>query len=131
MKTFKYTTLVALVSLLVVACKNETQPEVKTVEMAKVDTKTKSLDPNAHYSKAEFGIEGMTCAMGCARTIERNIGAMEGVKYAKVDFDKKLAMVEYDDAKVTENAIEQTVKKTGEVYSVHDMKTVETFSTEK
>ena len=119
-----------MTSLFVVACKNETQPEVKTVETG-VTEKTHTLDPNAHYAKAEFGIDGMTCAMGCAKTIEKKIAKMDGVKSAKVDFDKQLAMVEYDDAKVTPQSLEEAVKKTGDMYSVKDMKTVDSFSTDK
>lgn len=130
MKTFKYFGLILLLLFTVSSCKNETQPEIKTVDI-EVAEKTATLDPNAHYAKAEFGIEGMTCAMGCARTIEKNIAAMEGVKSAKVDFDTQLAMVEYDDAKVTPIALEAAVKKTGDTYSVKDMKTVTDFSSEK
>jgi mercuric ion binding protein len=130
MKTLKNICLIALTSMLVVACKNETQPEVKTVE-TEVNTEIAQLDPNAHYAKAEFGIEGMTCAMGCAKTIEKKIAGMEGVKSAKVDFSKEMAMVEYDDAKVTPQSLEEAVKKTGDMYSVKDMKTVDSFSSEK
>ncbi|MEZ4855385.1 MAG: heavy metal-associated domain-containing protein [Gelidibacter sp.] len=131
MMTLKNIGLIALASLFIVACKNETQPEVKTVETNVTTQTKKELDPNASYAKAEFGIEGMTCAMGCAKTIEKNIAKMEGVKSAKVDFDKKLAMVEYDQAKVTPTSLEDAVKKTGKMYSVKDMKTVDAFTTEK
>ena len=34
----------------------------------------------------------MTCAMGCAKTIEKKMAKMDGVKMAKVDFEKELAM---------------------------------------
>ncbi|MEZ4801418.1 MAG: heavy metal-associated domain-containing protein [Gelidibacter sp.] len=129
MKTLKNICLIGLVSIFTVACKNETNPEVKTVETEHTSEIAK-LDPNAHYAKAEFGIEGMTCAMGCAKTIEKKLAKMDGVKSAKVDFDKKLAMVEYDEAKVTPTSLEETVKKTGDMYSVNNMKTVESFSTE-
>lgn len=128
--TLKNIGLVALAGLFIVACKNETKPEVKTVE-TEVTAENNTLDPNAHYAKAEFSIEGMTCAMGCAKTIEKKIAKMDGVKSATVDFDKQLAMVEYDDAKVTPTSLEEAVKKTGDMYSVKDMKTVESFSTEK
>lgn len=111
------------------ACKNNEQPEVKTIE-TEVAQATAQLDPNATYAKAEFSIDGMTCAMGCAKTIEKKIAKMEGVKSAKVDYDRRLAMVEYDEAKVNTNALEATVTKVGEVYKVNDMKTVEEFSKE-
>ncbi len=130
MKTFKNICLIALTTFSVVACKNETGPEIKTVE-TEIKAEASTLDPNAHYAKAEFGIEGMTCAMGCAKTIEKKIAKMEGVKTATVDFDKQLAMVEYDDAKVTPKSLEEAVKKSGDMYSVKDMKTVDSFSTEK
>ena len=70
----------------------------------------------------------MTCAIGCAKTIEKKLAKMEGVKSAKVDFDKKLAMVEFDEAKVTTTNLEETVKGAGESYTVNDMKTVESFT---
>ena len=118
-----------LVVVVATACKNNEQPEVKTIE-TEVGEATAQLDPNATYAKAEFSIDGMTCAMGCAKTIEKKIAKMEGVKSAKVDYDRRLAMVEYDEAKVNTNALEETVTKVGEVYKVNGMKTVEEFSKE-
>ena len=127
MKTLKNLLAIALVVAFTFSCKNnDAKPEVKTVE-TEVKTDKKELDPNAEYAKAEFTVEGMTCAIGCAATIEKKIAKMDGVKSAKVDFDKKLAMVEYDVAKVTTTSLEETVKKTGETYSVVNMKTVDEF----
>jgi Cu+-exporting ATPase len=114
-------------ALFVMNCKNDAkQPEVKTVETATEASAT--TDPNATYAKAEFKIDGMTCAVGCAATIEKKMAKMDGVKWAKVDFDKKLAMVEYDIAKVSPTNLVETVAKVGDAYKVSDMKTVETFS---
>jgi len=128
MKTLKNLLAITLVIAFTFSCKNnDAKPEVKTVE---TEVK-KELDPNAEYAKAEFTVEGMTCAIGCAATIEKKIAKMEGVKSAKVDFDKKLAMVEYDVAKVTTANLEETVKKTGETYSVVNMKTVDEFAAKK
>ena len=125
MKTIKIIGL-AFIGLVVMNCKNEAKPEVKTVE---IETEiTKELDPNATYAKAEFTIDGMTCAIGCAATIEKKISKMEGVKSATVDFDKKLAMVEYDEAKVTPTSLEETVTGVADIYKVSNMKTVDGFS---
>tara|TARA_R110002049_G_scaffold37208_3_gene117568 strand:+ start:10536 stop:10916 length:381 start_codon:yes stop_codon:yes gene_type:complete len=123
MKTIKILAL-AMLTLFVVNCKNEAKPEVKTVEVETV----KQLDPNATYAKAEFTIDGMTCAIGCAATIQKKIAKMEGVKSATVDFDRKLAMVEYDNAKVTPTSLEETVTKVADIYKISDMKTVDAFS---
>ncbi len=133
MKTLRNIVAVALVTVSIIACKSDKEPEVKTIETtSEINTNAaKKLDPNATYAKAEFGIEGMTCAMGCAKTIEKKIAKMDGVKSAKVDFEKELAMVEYDDAMVTPKTLEEAVAKAGDTYKVKDMKTVESFSTEK
>lgn len=112
-------------------CKNEAKPEVKTIEIENNSELAKDVDPNATYAKAEFTIDGMTCAMGCAKTIEKKISGMDGVKSATVDFDRKLAMVEYNEAKVTTESLTEMVAKVGDTYTVKDMKTVEDFSTAK
>ena len=127
MKTLKNLFVIALFSTLLIACKNDAKPEVKTVETEA--TEVKEIDPNTKYAKAEFTVEGMTCEIGCAKTIEKKLAKMDGVKSAKVDFGKKLAMVEYDEAKVTTASLEETVKKTGDTYSVQNMRTVDEFST--
>lgn len=128
MKMIKHILILAMVATFAFSCKNDAKAEVKTVEHAASEAVAK-LDPNATYAKAEFTIEGMTCAIGCAATIEKKIAKMEGVKSSKVDFDKKLAMVEYDEAKVTPESLTKTVVSVADLYSVKDMKTVDAFST--
>lgn len=129
MKTIKYILGAVLLTLIVVSCKNNKEAEVKTIEVETAAAK-KELDPNATYAKAEFTVKGMTCAVGCAATIEKKIAKMEGVKFAKVDFEKELAMVEYDEAKVNPNSLEETVTNVADIYKVSDMKTVDAFSNE-
>ncbi|WP_055447527.1 cation transporter [Lacinutrix mariniflava] len=133
MKNLKNILAIAIITIAAFSCKNETQPEVKTVETVETEIKAAKaeLDPNATYAKAEFKIEGMTCAMGCAKTIEKKMAKMEGVKSAIVDFDRQLAMVEYDEAKVTPTSLESTVTGVSDTYSVKDMNTVESFSKEE
>ena len=126
MKALRKLVVVILIAMVIVACKNESTPEVKTVDVTATEVKAE-LDPNATYAKAEFTIEGMTCEMGCAKTIEKKLAGMEGVKSAKVDFEAEMAMVEFDEAKVTPNALEETVSKVGATYSVKNMRTVESF----
>lgn len=129
MKSIKNILVITTLALIAFSCKNETtEPEVKTIKTEVTTTKKATLDPNATYAKAEFKIEGMTCAMGCAKTIEKKMAKMEGVKSAVVDFDRELAMVEYDNAKVTPTSLENTVTSVADIYKVKDMKTVNAFS---
>lgn len=131
MKIFKNVIVASALLLALTSCKDKAEPELKTVDVeASSKEVAKNLDPNATYAKVEFGIEGMTCAVGCAKTIEKKMAKMEGVKSAKVDFDKRLAMVEYDEAKVTPKSLEDAVAKVGDVYKVKDMKVVDSFNGE-
>ena len=74
---------------------------------------------------ASFKIEGMTCAMGCAKTIETKLSNLDGVQKATVDFDKKQATVEFDGAVLTSEKLTKAVESTGdgETYKVSEMKT--------
>ncbi|HNP31693.1 MAG TPA: heavy metal-associated domain-containing protein [Flavobacterium sp.] len=74
---------------------------------------------------ASFRIDGMTCAIGCAGTIQKKLSEMDGVQKATVDFDKKQATVEFDAAVLTPEKLTKAVETTGdgETYKVSQMKT--------
>ena len=59
MKTIKHILAIALISVSIIACKSDKDPEIIIVETtSKINTNdAKKLDPNATYAKAEFGIE--------------------------------------------------------------------------
>jgi len=129
MKNFKLALLILLICVAVWSCKNQTEPQLKTVETSESLANTQ-MDSDKVLAKAEFNIEGMTCAIGCAKTIEKKLAKMDGVKSAKVDFEKKLAQVEYDESIVNTSSLENTVTKVSDSYSVNDMKTVDFFTNE-
>ena len=129
MKQFKIILASAFLFVFILSCKNEPKTEIKTVETS-VET-TKNLDPNATYSKAEFNIKGMTCEIGCAKTIQKKLASMEGVKSATVDFKNEMAMVEYDVAKANPMSISKTVTSVSDTYSVENMKAVAEFTAAK
>ena len=56
-------------------------------------------------AKTTMSIEGMTCAMGCARAIEVELGNIEGVENAIVDFESTTATVAYNSALTSETAL--------------------------
>ena len=130
MKFFKPVILSLAMFGIMVACKNANAPEIKTVEVAETE-KESPINASMTYAKVEFNIKGMTCAIGCAKSIEKKMAKLEGVKMAKVDFENELAMVEYDASKVTPQSLEETVGKVSEVYKVETMKNVEEFSNKK
>ena len=115
----------------VTSCKQKVAPETKTINnqvVVEYSKRAKIENPNAHFTKAEFTISGMTCAMGCAATIQEQLSKMEGVKSAKVNFEKELALVEYDDTQVNPELLTKTVTGISKEYQVSEMKMVDTFS---
>ena len=129
MKNFKLTLLILLIFVALWSCKNQTEPQLKTVEKSESLANTQ-MDSDKVLAKAEFNIEGMSCAIGCAKTIEKKLAKMNGVKSAKVDFKKQLAQVEYDESIINTSSLENTVTKVSDSYSVNDMKKVDFFTNE-
>ncbi|MBS7785957.1 heavy-metal-associated domain-containing protein [Flavobacterium sp. CYK-55] len=72
---------------------------------------------------ATFTIEGMTCAIGCAKTIQDELTDLDGVQKATVDFDKKLATVSFDSSLQTPESLTKLVEATadGKTYKVSNM----------
>jgi mercuric ion binding protein len=80
----------------------------------------------AQPQSISFTVDGMTCAIGCAKTIETKLSEMKGVQKATVDFDKKQAIVQFDAALVTSEDLVKAVEATadGATYKVFDVKTI-------
>lgn len=113
----------ALTSFLFISCK-ETASEPKKEASTETVEPTKEVTAAVKPETATFNIEGMTCAMGCAKTIEKELAAMDGVQSATVDFDKKTATVEFDATKQTPEKLVETVEATadGKTYKVSNLK---------
>ena len=111
----------AIATMLVVACKKN---ENKTADAKDASTK-KEVAAAVKPETASFHIEGMTCAIGCAKTIEEKLSKMDGVQKAKVDFDKKEATVNFDLDKLKSEDLVKAVETTGDgkTYKVSDVKT--------
>ncbi len=56
-------------------------------------------------------ISGMTCAVGCAKTIEKMLSETDGVESAEVNFEKEAAFINYDKAKVSETDLIAAIAK--------------------
>ena len=113
---------IALSSLLFLSCiKTEvSQTTITTEKTEKVNSKSVAAKPQM----ATFTIEGMTCAVGCAKTIQDKLASMDGIQSAKVDFDQKFATVEFDASIQTPALLLKTVEETGDgkTYMVSNMK---------
>lgn len=54
---------------------------------------------------ADYSVEGMVCAMGCAKTIQDELAAMNGVVACNVDFENGKAHIEYDKSQLNEKEL--------------------------
>lgn len=117
----------AFASILFVGCKEKTN-ETEVKEMAETTEtaapKVKKEIAAANLQKASFAIEGMTCAMGCAKTIQDDLADLDGVQEATVDFDTKLATVSFDKTVQNPETLTKVVEAAadGKTYKVKDMK---------
>ena len=86
---------VALASVLFVGCKdkpNETDSKEITIDAPQIKKEIAATN----LQTARFSVEGMTCAVGCAKTIQEDLTQLEGVQKATVDFETKIATVTFD-----------------------------------
>ncbi|MFN7675050.1 heavy-metal-associated domain-containing protein [Flavobacterium sp.] len=115
----------SLIATFFLSCK-DTASNVKPDNLK--ETSAQIQKTNAVAIKPEttsFKIEGMTCAMGCAKTIEDKLSKMDGVQKAVVDFDKKEATVSFDASVISTKKLIEAVETTGDgaTYKVAGMNT--------
>lgn len=90
MKTIVKVTLLSAFSLLM-ACSSNTEPTAEKTEIKAENVVV-----------ADFAIDGMVCAMGCAKTIEDEVLGMSGLAASSVDYESGKAHFEYDKTQLTE-----------------------------
>ena len=130
MSNLKYILPLCALLFMGVSCKNETAPEIKTAETAEIQQE-KVLNPDGVYTTASFSIEGMKCALGCAKVIEKNLFAMNGVSEDKVDFESHMATVTYDVDVLKKEDLEASVTATSDSYKVTSWQNTENPAIEK
>lgn len=118
MKTLKIFFLAAFVGLAAVSCKNEAKKEG-------AETAPKTVAVAADIQEASFAISGMTCEIGCAKTIQSKLAKKDGVVEAKVVFTDSIAKVKYDANKLDKVDLMAFVNgiADGETYSTSDIVT--------
>jgi copper chaperone CopZ len=102
--------LFTLTIAMLFSCSNETIPDsAKTTAMVDVPVTIDEIkvgDIDEVKTVAELEIEGMTCAIGCAKMIKKTVSDLDGVEMATVNFDANnpidFAIVTYDPNKINE-----------------------------
>lgn len=124
MKFTKIIVTVAIASLVFVSCKKEADKNLANIKTEKTTPKEHNAIAPENVQTASFTIEGMTCAEGCAKTIEQELSDLDGVEKATVDFDKKTATVTFDKTVQNPENLTKIVQETGDgkTYKVSNMK---------
>jgi periplasmic mercuric ion binding protein len=116
---FQRLLLIVIVSAFTLsACKTETKKEPETLI---------STTPNPQ--KIAFTISGMTCEIGCAKTIQSKLSKKEGITSAKVIFNDSLGLVEFDANTISAEDITAFVNGIagGDLYKVINIEKVTSF----
>lgn len=114
MKFTKIIAALAISGLVFVSCKKEEDKNLANIKNIESAPKEQKAIAAENVQTASFEIEGMTCAMGCAKTIEKELSALDGVEKATVDFDKKTATVVFDKTVQNQENLTKTVQATGD-----------------
>jgi len=71
-----------------------------------------SIGVSAFTKTATIRVDGMKCTK-CSGSVEKALKATTGVEKVEVNLERKEAVVEYDDAKVTEAKLREVINATG------------------
>lgn len=124
MKISKILITAAIAGLVFVGCKKEEDKSLQVVNAEKSTPKEHKAIAVENLQTASFTIDGMTCAVGCAKTIEEELANLDGVDKATVDFDKKTATVSFDKTIQNPESLTKVVQETGDgkTYKVSNFK---------
>ncbi len=88
--------LIGLIALVIVSScdNNEAEQNVATVEVL-----------SENLIVADYSVEGMVCAMGCAATIQEELTGMNGISSCEVDFETGKTHIEFDKSQLKEKDI--------------------------
>lgn len=133
MNILKTLSFVTLIGVLFSCGNNSDKDDNNKVNISQgTSVKNDKLDGNnqkivENYAKVSLKIDGMTCEIGCARTIQSKLSKTNGVKLAKVNFESKTGVVEYDTNKLSENQIVEIVEQIagGDLYKVKQVEKAE------
>ena len=106
-------------------CQNKLVPKV--IEVPISQESPKKIEALGEKAYAKLSIEGMTCAIGCAVTIEKKLQRTSGIVSTKVDFETNTGWVTYDATMLNLDKISSVVKSTGASYSVSKIISLESI----
>lgn len=101
------------------SCKETTQNNENNIE----NTEVASTILPENIEEVDFKIDGMTCEMGCAKTIEYKVANTKGVDSVFVDFETNLAHISFDKTQQTKEELKNKIESLvdGNTYKVSEL----------
>lgn len=97
MKIIRLSAIALTISIFALfACQNVVEEKVTTLAEEKLAT-------------VEMKVDGMVCAMGCAKFIQDKVAEQEGVKESKVDFENETAYFTINENAITAEELEKFI----------------------
>ncbi|WP_299837196.1 heavy metal-associated domain-containing protein [uncultured Tenacibaculum sp.] len=94
-----------LISFVAIGCKSEAKKE---------ETKEVPTVAVANAQTLALNVSGMSCEIGCAKTIESKLAKKAGVLEAKVVFNDSIATIKYDGDKLQKTDLISFVESIGD-----------------
>jgi|GEM_PF-358809 len=98
-------------AVLFTSCENSKTSSTEA-EIIKITTPEKKAEKEVlaeNKVEVKMEVEGMTCAMGCAKYIEDKVGGMGGIIASTVNFEEKMATFEFDKTQTSPEDIQQFI----------------------
>jgi periplasmic mercuric ion binding protein len=124
MNILKHVSLFLLLSLSLLSCKEEKTTEKTNAADIKAGT---VVQKPQDLKKVAIAIQGMTCEIGCAKTIESKLSKTFGITDSKVLFEQNVGEFVYDANQISEAQIAQKIAGigNGEMYTTSEIKQIE------
>lgn len=119
MKFLQIAAVLFILTFSFTACNTESKKKPKIEEVS-----------TENNQKIAFQITGMTCEIGCAKTIQSKLSKKAGIMSAKVIYKDSTGLVEFNESIISKEEIRSFVNGIagGEMYSVENLKNVTSFN---
>ena len=98
----------------------------KTERKSVVEVEKEVVKGEENKGEAQIIIDGITCPLGCAKTIEKKLSVTDGVLSAEVNFEEKAAYVNYHPEQISEKELVEVIENIADgVYKVVRVKVKE------
>lgn len=114
MKNLSSNIILVFACALAISCNQPKTKEIAVTQETEINTEEKKEVLAENKAAVNMKVEGMVCAMGCAKFIEDKVYDLNGIVASNVNFEEGTAMFEFDKSLINEEEIEEYIN------NIHD-----------